>query len=152
MMKRPRRSSLGLALLGCVAIVIIAIVAGCGKAGPKLAPVSGTITLDGAPLTDAVVSFVSASGYVSSAPLDANGHFKLTTQYGPGLPLGDYLVSVLPQNPAGNGATMEAAMKSNRPSPRSRIPERYQYPNRSGLNATVQDGPAEFTFRLTTVK
>lgn len=129
-------------------IVLLACCAGCGKSGPPIAAVSGTVTLDGAPLTEGVVGFVSASGYVSSAHLGPDGHFRQTSQYGPGIPLGEYRVTVLPSNPDLN----EMSMMSKQPLRPSKIPTKYQYPDRSGLSATVDNGPTEFIFKLTSVK
>jgi hypothetical protein len=130
-------------------IALLACVTACGKSGPELAPVSGTVYLDGTPLTEGVVCFVSASGYVSSATVGLDGRFQLTSQYGPGIPLGDYRVTVLPKSPEVNAMSMQSKSRL----PTSSIPFRYQYPDRSGLTATVADGsPVEFTFQLRTAK
>ena len=129
-------------------VVLLACLVGCGKAGPKIVPVSGTVSLDGAPLTEGVVGFVSASGYVSSASITPDGHFKLASQYGPGIPLGAYRVTVLPSNPL----PTELSMQSKQSNPPSKIPPKYQYPDRSGLDANVDGIVSEFAFTLSTLQ
>lgn len=130
----------------CSSIAVIVCFLGCGKSGPPIAPVSGTVSLDGAPLTDGVVSFVSTSGYVSSAPLGLDGHFRLVSQYGDGIPLGTYRVTILLQNPEPN----EMSMQSKRIALPSKIPVRYQYPDRSGLTASIEGQSCELSFELST--
>jgi hypothetical protein len=61
------------------------LVAGCGGgSGPKYVKVSGTVTLDGKPLADAIVQFAPKGskdnqnpGKTSSGYTDANGHYVL---------------------------------------------------------------------------
>ena len=68
----------------CAALVAVA--AGCG--GEKLAPVSGVVTLDGAPLADASVTFQPVAqggidaGSGSYAKTDAEGRYTLRTVTG----------------------------------------------------------------------
>jgi len=65
------------------------LLAGCGGGGPKLACVSGGVTVDGKPYKDAVVSFQPQAsggaenpGVGSTALTDENGRFTLTTMDG----------------------------------------------------------------------
>jgi len=52
--------------------------AGCGGGGPELAPVEGTVTLDGTPLPAAHVVFQpQGPGSPSSGITDENGHYEL---------------------------------------------------------------------------
>lgn len=57
------------------------VLSGC-QSKYKLAPVSGTVTLDGEPLEDAVILFNPSEGKEpgpgSAAKTDAQGHFKLS--------------------------------------------------------------------------
>jgi hypothetical protein len=64
----------------------LALVGGCGGGGPKYAPVSGTVTLDGKPYGEAVVVFLPKAtadnpnpGRSSAGETDAQGHFVLKT-------------------------------------------------------------------------
>jgi hypothetical protein len=79
-----------------------------GGGGPKLVPVSGTVTLDGKPFSGCIVTFVpdTAKGNKGNlAPqgrLNAQGQFTLVTAAviasdgGPGAPLGWYKVTLRP--------------------------------------------------------
>ncbi|MHC2069172.1 carboxypeptidase-like regulatory domain-containing protein [Bremerella sp. T1] len=52
--------------------------AGCGSAGdPEVVRVSGTVTMDGQPLPNATVLFVSGTGRPSGAMTDEQGHYEL---------------------------------------------------------------------------
>jgi len=52
--------------------------AGCGGGGPELAPVEGTVTLDGTPLPAATVVFQPQGlGSPSSGITDEEGHYEL---------------------------------------------------------------------------
>ena len=65
---------------------------GCGK---KLTPVSGVVTLDGKPVADATVTFVSDDGkYTSTGATDESGNFALSSGAGPGAYEGNYKVTV----------------------------------------------------------
>ena len=64
--------------------LLAAGIAGCGGGGPKYVKVSGTVTLDGKPLADAVVQFApkgtkenNSPGKSSSGYTDKDGHFVL---------------------------------------------------------------------------
>lgn len=85
-MNRPRQSHWTL----CAALCLC--VAGCGKADdtPPLSPVTGTVTLDGAPLPNANVQFQpSGTGGASNGKTDATGRYVLyygaTSQHGAAL-------------------------------------------------------------------
>lgn len=54
------------------------MVAGCADNGPALGTVSGTVTMDGKPLPNAIVSFVpEAGGRASVGTTDENGNYNL---------------------------------------------------------------------------
>ncbi|QDT54369.1 Bacterial Ig-like domain (group 1) [Caulifigura coniformis] len=62
-----------------ISAVALALLAGCGSAetGPELVEVTGTVTMDGKPLENALVYFVPESGGMSSGMTDASGKFTL---------------------------------------------------------------------------
>ena len=80
---------------------LLILLAGC-DGGPKYVPVSGVVTLDGKPYTNAIVSLQPigtpqnpAPGRGSSALTDANGHFTLMTDDGhPGAVVGKHRVRI----------------------------------------------------------
>lgn len=86
------------AALGVAALLL----AGCGGGGPKLAGVSGVVTVDGKPYKNAVVSFqpqgsgaTENPGVGSTALTDENGKFTLTTIDGkPGAVVGRHKVRI----------------------------------------------------------
>lgn len=70
--------------LWLMAISLLGI-AGCSSSSaemPELAPVSGVVTLDGQPLDNVSVVFVSEKGQVASGTTDAEGHYELTFRDG----------------------------------------------------------------------
>lgn len=80
------------ALVGTVAIGLLA---GCGD-GPELAPVSGTVLLDGQPLIDALVLFTPiGGGRPSAARTDEHGEYELifTESHSGALP-GEHLIRI----------------------------------------------------------
>jgi len=83
-----------------VALVVLTLV-GCGGSGFQVAPVSGTVTLDGAPLPDASVVFqpiavgTSDAGQGSVGKTDAAGKFTLMTiDKQPGAVVANHRVSI----------------------------------------------------------
>jgi hypothetical protein len=119
---------------------------GCCPAGPPIAPVSGVVRLDGKPLADGNICFVSVEGFAASAPLKADGSFQLGSQYGKGIPLGAYRVLVMPRSPEGFVPMIpDAATASKRPSV---IPAKYHNLQSSDLRAVVKADCGEFTFDL----
>jgi hypothetical protein len=115
----------------CLALAI----AGCGERGPSLVWVTGTITLDGRPLPNAVVHFTPvAGGRGSYARADGNGRYALEFLPGrPGATAGAHRVSISTADESGNFESVPA-----------------RYSRESELEATVQPGAATIDFQLTT--
>lgn len=77
---------------------ILVVSTGCGKRGPKLVDVSGTVTLDGQPLGNVIVTFVPIEGGVSSSSVtDEAGRFRLSCSLGRGALVGRHRVYVQSQ-------------------------------------------------------
>ena len=134
-------------------VLSFAIFMGCSKAqGLKgLVKVKGTITLDGSPLEGASIVFVptTMSDEVRSASgtSDASGNFEMTTlNKGDGAMPGDYRITVVKREAAGNAPTaeemQEAALRgvSLNIQYESVIPARYGVSSSSGLSTTVVAG------------
>ncbi len=96
-----RFSSLRFRLIPAVAILAAALV-GCGKAGPSLVPVKGTITVDGKPAEGAVLIFhpTGGKGSIASAAADASGAFVITSNGSAGVVTGSYKVTATWPDPA----------------------------------------------------
>jgi hypothetical protein len=105
-MFKIRLSSFGFALLAAVLPTL-----GCGSSGPKLASVSGKVTLDGAPLKSGTVNLVADESKgtkqagTSSGAIGSDGTYKITTDGKDGAPLGWYKVVVITMTPGGMGDT-----------------------------------------------
>ncbi len=120
---------------------IVLSVTGCG--GPEVGRVEGQVTLDGQPLTGAVIVFEDATRGISvNAELNADGSYNARTFDKPGLPPGSYSVAIRPgsfasgETPlAGEGATGAGGNANTSP-----VPGRYHSPKPSGLTATVVVG------------
>ena len=86
---------------------LIVVASGCGGGGPKYAPVSGVVTLDGKPFNDGVVVFLPKAtsenpnpGRSSAGETDAQGHFVLKTDdLKNGAVIGKHLVKISTRGP-----------------------------------------------------
>jgi hypothetical protein len=105
---------------------------GCGSSdGYKLAPVSGTITLDGQPLAGASVSFQPTGGGATPGPgsaavTDAGGKYELKTAEAEGRPgavVGAHVVRI-----TGVQDQRDAADDTQRPPATDPVPPRYRDP------------------------
>ncbi len=130
----------------CRRVVLLALfsvlLAGCGGGGQELAPVSGTVTLDGKPLAGAGVLFTpQEGGRPAGGSTDEEGRFTLTTKTnGDGAMLGTNRVAVskvaFAQTPSSNGSPNPSAALR----PQSLIPARYGDVKTSGLVVEVTAG------------
>ena len=84
-------------LFACVvacSLVCLACI-GCGPDGPELGTVSGKVTMDGQPLTNALGTFQpEAGGRASIGKTDANGQYTLVWVERQGAVIGSHKVSV----------------------------------------------------------
>ena len=92
-----------------ITLMLLSAVAGCGGSpGPETAYVSGTVTMNGAPVTAGLVMFYPSvskgenSGKPAQGDLDSSGEFTLRT-YGSsdGAVVGEHIITVLA--PSGSG-------------------------------------------------
>ena len=90
-------------LVACLSL--LALLAGCGASYD--ATISGTVTMDGAPLTKGTVSFhPNAGGAVATGKINIDGSFTVQTATTKGLEPGEYKVTVVatdPPPPSTNG-------------------------------------------------
>jgi hypothetical protein len=78
-----------------LAILLAAVSSGCS--GPNAASVSGSVTLDGQPLTTGMVGFYpdGGSGAPANGQIDVNGRYALSTGSDTGLSPGKYVAVVV---------------------------------------------------------
>ena len=127
------------ALMAFVLAITAPTIIGCQKSDlPQRAPVEGTVTLDGEPLTTGWVQFTPDTaagnrGPVAVGPIDTNGRYRLKTDSNETVPdgavLGTHRVSIEARAPR----TSEIDTL-----PRLLIPERYTTAETSGLTAEVK--------------
>jgi hypothetical protein len=129
---------------------------GCG--GPEtirvdLLRVSGTVTLDGEPLADAIVVFESADGSFSFSPTDSRGAYDLIFDSNHrGITSGRKTVRISMNrrlrglNSHDEGGLEDQAGGAFEAQPPERIPERYN--TRSELTADVSASTRQFDFAL----
>lgn len=122
------------------AIVMLACVAGCGgPEHPEVGRVSGVVTLDGQPLSDATVMFQPANGRASQATTDKAGKYSLTYLDGvPGAMLGTHTVIIRTEIPGEDGQP---------PIAKEKLPKKYH--EQTELTAEVKRGSNTCNFELT---
>ncbi len=126
----------------CVFLSVISFV-GCGE--KNWATVSGTVTLNGAPIGPGTIMF-EPSGSADPRARSGIGNFAEDGRYTvrsaggrDGLPAGEYIVII-------NGTT--SGDEQIDPSQTSKIPPKYLNPNTSGLMASLQAGDNAVDFDL----
>lgn len=80
-----------------IGLTLVVAVMGCGPGGPKLVDVTGTVTLDGKPVANAIVTFNPdfAGGSNSLGRTDASGKYRLEfSQDRKGAMVGKHLVDI----------------------------------------------------------
>jgi hypothetical protein len=116
------------------AFAMLILLCGCGRQGPKLGQVQGTVTLDGQPLKHAAVIFEpKAGGRASMAVTDASGHYELTyLRDAKGALIGPHRVKI---------------STASEDDPKERVPARYN--KQTTLGAEVTAGANQHNFKLT---
>ncbi|MHB8973108.1 MAG: carboxypeptidase-like regulatory domain-containing protein [Pirellulaceae bacterium] len=152
-------------------VPVLLAASGCGS---KVISVSGTVTLDGAPLDGAAVSFVPNVAAGDKAPegqtpangqTDASGKFNLGSVIGPGAGAGSYKVGVSKLQ-AGNAAMSGDVPKGAPPGtmlsggppgpggarqtgpPKDLVPAKYVNPDTSEIIVEVKSGMPPVTIEL----
>ena len=124
-------------VLLCLSLLLL--LTGCGSGEPA-GSVSGTVTLDGQPLTKGEIGFVSStSGEGASAEIQAGGSFRMTAS----IPPGEYTVTVSPPPPP-----PPTPQTMNNPPLPSDIPQKYRSAQTSDLVFEVEDGSNSFEVKL----
>ncbi len=126
---------------------------GCGGSSdqPELGEVTGTITLDGKPLSGVAVVFQPENGRPARGMTDANGKYELTyIRQTKGSKVGPNRVEIAPseegESEESEGSDTVNANLPARQSTKAKIPARYNL--KSELNAEVKPGKNTFDFEL----
>ena len=95
------------------ALICLLAITGCGGAGdyPDMGEISGTITMDGKPLPDALITFTPKGSRPSSGVTDENGFYELIySAKVKGAKTGEHVISIstyLPPGPGDDGMFSE---------------------------------------------
>jgi hypothetical protein len=97
---------------GALTVALCALI-GCGDSGPKVVPVSGTVTIDDKPLTFGYVQVMPANWRAATGKIGPDGKFTLTTTAeGDGCVTGTHPVSILASESLGPDALKWHAPKA----------------------------------------
>jgi hypothetical protein len=125
----------------------VALLCGCGDDGLALAPVEGTVLIDGAPVADAGVIFApvdNKQGPPAVGTTDDQGNFTLVTANKPGALVGDHRVAI--------SKTQAIIIPQKRGLPiykaKELLPPKFGSVETSGLTASVKDDDNEVKFEL----
>ena len=137
----PRSSSIRIVL----GLSLFAL-CGCARKVP-MGQVEGTVRVDGAPLADAMVTFIPDDRNLpqSTGLTNAEGHFQLRCANGSaGAAVGQHRVIVIDaaQAPSGKGKD-DDDLPEGKDVPNSRLPLKYARPDKTPLRQSVETGPQE---------
>jgi len=133
----------------CNCVVLFCVLAcGCSDR-PTLAPVKGTVTLDGKPLASGTVMFETKGARQATGKI-VKGEIVEVTTYAPndGLTVGQHNVAVVSIEEAakpGDGKVTKGDYMSGK----SLIPAKYNDPNASGLKVDIKNGENAVELKLT---
>ncbi|WP_437230774.1 carboxypeptidase-like regulatory domain-containing protein [Planctomicrobium sp. SH661] len=127
-----------------LALSCLILISGCGRssgrAHSETAPVSGKLTLAGAPLQKGTQVVISNEddGFVFSGTTDEAGAFKIISQFPEnGVPIGHYVVTIAPPA-APQVNSMELALNPKANQVKIDFPKSYMQTKTSGLDFEVQ--------------
>lgn len=126
-------------MVGLLAAIAITLV-GCGRGGPEMGDVTGTVTFKGAPVVTGTITFVpeGADLPIAYAEIQADGSYQAyTNEFGKGAPIGKHRVMIM-------------AVKENGPEAASvaLLPPKFSSDRQSGLTAEVAAGENRVDFTL----
>jgi hypothetical protein len=134
----------------CLPIALFVL--GCSEGGPEIVPVSGTVLLDGKPVSGAGVLFTPvADGPLATGTTDDQGRYSLTTGERAGAVPGEHQVTITLMKTSGliteegglSGGVAPGGVKTE-----WFVPQKYSRPETSGLTATVASDEKEYNFDL----
>jgi hypothetical protein len=131
---------------GLPVLLLWACCAGCG--GASLAPVTGTVTLDGKPLERGTVTFLPVQdGQIGYGSIQPDGRYTVETGTGAarakGLATGEYRVAVV-----ATGDPPKTDPRGPEQPPPLLVPAKYTQADTSGLRYTVAPAGGKFPIAL----
>ncbi len=124
----------------CFLFTISCVSLGCGGSGggdqPDLGTVTGTVSLDGQPLSGVIILFTPEEGRQSTAVTDENGGYELAYT-------GDSKGAKIGKHTIGFTSSDDDSIKASAP-----IPPQYTIGSDTGLTAEVKAGENTFDFDL----
>lgn len=110
---RPRSGSLSPFFTAMFsAAAMLGLVVGCGRSLPAVAPVRGTVTRGGKPITQGMVAFQPEKGRMGVGTIGADGRFTITTfAAGDGAIIGRHAVTIEAYK-QGSGSSLPATGSS----------------------------------------
>ena len=148
----PKKCNLALVL----GFTLLLSSGGCGRDPnlPKLEPVSGTVTLNGRPLTNASVTFVptgTTQGSGATGATGPDGKYVLESRGERGVPAGEYRVVVNKLvMPDGSDFPLNSDVPPIESSAREMLPRHYSDEATSTITKTVPEGGGTIDIQLTT--
>jgi len=124
----PKRLAVRQACWLSLCIAIVSSCCSCQQDGPALGQVEGTVTLDGQPFPDAIVTFISTAenGTTSTGMTDENGRYRLQFTFkkrGAMVGRNDVKIEYAPASGAASDTSFQ-------------LPERYQSPGVLSFDVT----------------
>jgi hypothetical protein len=130
-------------------LLVLFLFTGCGPAPAKLVPVSGKITIQGAPLPWGTITLYPDTTKGNSSTLQPfgtvapDGSYSLNTDGKPGAPLGAYVVTISAAKPSTPGEYKPPEWAAS---------QDYLDRSKSGLSLTVVESPAAGAYDLALTK
>jgi hypothetical protein len=132
-----------------IGLVIAISALGCGRGGPEIVPIEGTVTHKGEPVPNLRIYFVPTDGRPSWAISDSSGRFSL--DYDPdhrGAKVGSHTVWVLDESSnVDPTAAMSGAPRPKRSAAIAEIVEKYGR-EKSTLQVEVKKADRNFQLKL----
>ncbi|MBI3467624.1 MAG: carboxypeptidase regulatory-like domain-containing protein [Planctomycetes bacterium] len=125
------------------------LLSGCGGDPLGRHAISGTVTLDGAPVENGTISFQPVDqGTTSSGTAFTGGTYSLSQENG--LPVGKYLVTINAPKPGTGGTPSPDALPGDPlPPPQELIPPEWNVKSDQTIEVK-EGGPFEFNFEIVT--
>jgi len=130
---------------------LVALLCGCGEGNPLgRKPISGTVTLDGAPVPHGNISFQPLQpGGVGSGAAITDGTFSIAEEQG--LPVGKYQVMIYASDPTLAVLPPGGMPGDDVPIPKELVPPEWNINSKQTIDVK-EEGPFEFKFDIVTKK